>query len=63
VAKAYGIKSISLEKPEQINEALRSFFEDINEPILLNVMINIYTNAYPKLAFGMPLSRMEPLCD
>ena len=34
---------------------------DPTRPALLQVMIDTYANAYPKLAFGRPMTEMEPL--
>jgi acetolactate synthase-1/2/3 large subunit len=31
-----------------------------NSPVLLQVMIDPYTNTYPKIAFGKPITEMEP---
>jgi len=36
-------------------------FKDITKPQLLQVYIDTHTNAYPKLAFGRPITEMEPL--
>jgi acetolactate synthase-1/2/3 large subunit len=30
------------------------------EPALLQVMVDTFANAYPKVAFGRPISEMEP---
>lgn len=56
VAKAYGIDSFDI-------ESISDLFEiDISSPgaRLLNVKIDTNLNAYPKLAFGLPISEMEP---
>jgi len=29
-------------------------------PVLLEVIVKTYANAYPKLAFGRPVAEMEP---
>ncbi len=63
VAEAYGISALTIDKPEQIPGALKSLWEDPDKPILLNVIIDVFTNAFPKMAFGMPITRMEPLID
>jgi acetolactate synthase-1/2/3 large subunit len=39
---------------------LSSFWSDSSAPFLLEVMISITANAYPKMAFGRPISEMEP---
>jgi len=35
-------------------------YEQPKEPQLLQIMIDTFTNAYPKMAFGMPNYKMEP---
>jgi acetolactate synthase-1/2/3 large subunit len=30
------------------------------EPFLLQVLIDVSANAYPKIAFGLPITEMEP---
>ncbi|HEY5535100.1 MAG TPA: thiamine pyrophosphate-binding protein [Ignavibacteria bacterium] len=61
VAKSYEIDSISIINEDEIEKALSWLFTDINKPQLLQVYIDTYTNAYPKLAFGRPIIEMEPL--
>lgn len=61
IAKAYEIKSSTVSNPENINEELKKMWANPNEPYLLQVMIDSYANAYPKIAFGKPLTEMEPL--
>ncbi len=61
VGKAYGIDSKTISNENEFNEALKWFFDDDNETKLLQVMIDVHTNAYPKLAFGKPITEMEPL--
>lgn len=62
IGKAYGIKSMTIEKEEEIENAIKWMWdgENENKPILLQVMINPYTNTYPKIAFGKPITEMEP---
>jgi acetolactate synthase-1/2/3 large subunit len=60
VANAYGIKSLTCSKPELLSEATKALMHDPSEPILLQVMIDTFANAYPKVAFGRPISDMEP---
>ncbi len=60
VATAYNISSFSVEKEEQIEEGLKQMWEQANAPFLLQVMIDMNTNVYPKIAFGKPITEMEP---
>jgi acetolactate synthase-1/2/3 large subunit len=62
VAKAYEINSITISEEEEIEEAVKWLWNDTNKdaPILLQVMIDPYTNTYPKIAFGKPITEMEP---
>jgi acetolactate synthase-1/2/3 large subunit len=62
VAIAYGIQAKTIEQsydPADINDWL---WNDKNEnlPQLLQVMIDPHTNTYPKIAFGKPITEMEP---
>lgn len=60
VANGYGLQSRCIETMEQIDQALAWLWADPMEPCLLEVRIDLKTNAYPKLAFGKPISEMEP---
>jgi len=60
VAKAYGLAAKTVSSDEEITSALEWFFNDPKEPALLQVMIDTHTNVYPKLAFGRPITEMEP---
>jgi acetolactate synthase-1/2/3 large subunit len=69
VAAAYGIASRRIETerlpdgPEQervVAEALAWLWKDPSVPALLEVGIPMTANAYPKLAFGRPITEMEP---
>jgi acetolactate synthase-1/2/3 large subunit len=59
VASAYGISSRSIETEESANEAL-SWLLSTPGPALLDVKISPEANAYPKIAFGLPMTEMEP---
>lgn len=61
VAAAYGIAARAVEDPDEIGEAVRWLWDDPSTPALLEVGIDTYANAYPKLAFGRPITEMEPL--
>jgi acetolactate synthase-1/2/3 large subunit len=60
IGNAYGIDSKTISEVHEIEEALKWLWKNPNEPSLLNVNIDIYTNAYPKIAFGKPITEMEP---
>lgn len=59
VAQSYGIKAETVSDPSEIDAALVNMASCL-EPYLLQVMIDTHTNVYPKLAFGLPMSEMEP---
>jgi acetolactate synthase-1/2/3 large subunit len=62
VAAAYGISSISISQEAEIADAINWVWNDENydKPVLVQVMIDPYTNTYPKIAFGKPITEMEP---
>ncbi len=61
VAESYGIASGTVDREDGLEDALAALWADPSKPALLQVMIDTYANAYPKLAFGLPLTEMEPL--
>lgn len=60
VAEAYGIPSFSVSGKSDIGEGLRFLWKDPARPALIDVIIDTFTNVYPKIAFGRPLTEMEP---
>ncbi|MTH17505.1 thiamine pyrophosphate-binding protein [Flavobacterium sp. LC2016-01] len=62
VAIAYGIDAKTIENPIEIEDAIDWFWnsENADKPQLLQVMIDPHTNTYPKIAFGRPITEMEP---
>lgn len=60
VARAYGLQSDLLSDPAQSAAKVQRFWQDPLEPYLLEVEVELGVNAYPKLAFGRPISEMEP---
>jgi acetolactate synthase-1/2/3 large subunit len=62
VAIAYGIDAKTIENSNEIENAIEWFWnsENENKPQLLQVMIDPHTNTYPKIAFGRPITEMEP---
>ncbi|HKO95964.1 MAG TPA: thiamine pyrophosphate-binding protein [Pyrinomonadaceae bacterium] len=61
LAEAYGIPARTIADETETGEALSWLWSDPNTPALLQVMIDTYANAYPKIAFGSPITEMEPL--
>ena len=60
VAAAYGIAGRTVDGAAEVEEALRWMWQSPEEPALLQVMVDTYANAYPKIAFGKPITEMEP---
>lgn len=60
VASAYGIASKTISDEAELTCGVEWLFNDPDEPALLQVMINPHMNAYPKIAFGKPITEMEP---
>jgi acetolactate synthase-1/2/3 large subunit len=60
IADAYGIPSLTITDPDQLDEAAAWLWQDPEQPVLLQVMIDTHINCYPKLAFGRPITEMEP---
>ncbi len=60
VAAAYEIDSAAISRPEELIPALAALWRDPSAPYLLEVFVPSAANAYPKLAFGKPMSEMEP---
>jgi acetolactate synthase-1/2/3 large subunit len=63
LARAYGISSSEVSDPEQTTAAVQSLWTNPDEPYLLEVHIALKANAYPKMAFGRPISEMEPFAQ
>jgi acetolactate synthase-1/2/3 large subunit len=59
VAEAYGIPGRSVSDPAEMAEAVAEMW-NIEGPYMLEVAIDERANAYPKIAFGYPISGMEP---
>jgi len=60
VSQAYGIPAKTCREPDEVQEAVDWLMSDPKEPGLLQVMVDTFANAYPKVAFGLPISEMEP---
>ena len=60
VSEAYTIPAKTISKPAEICSALQWLWSDPSSPALLQVMIDSTVNVHPKLAFGQPITEMEP---
>jgi len=60
VAEAYGISGRTVSADEEVAPGIDWLWRDPETPALLQVMIDTYTNVYPKIAFGHPITGMEP---
>jgi acetolactate synthase I/II/III large subunit len=63
IAAAYGIPARTISKPEEVAEACEWFWNTSLEYGLLEVMVDSKINAYPKIAFGKPITEMEPFAS
>lgn len=59
VAQAYGIDGATISTESEITSGLMKMAAT-PKAFLLQVMVDAFTNVYPKLAFGLPMSEMEP---
>ena len=59
IASAYGIPSKTITTMNDIEPAIEWLWQDAG-PLLLQVIINPKVNVYPKIAFGKPITEMEP---
>lgn len=59
VASAYGIPARDIQTEDGVGEAL-SWLLSSPGPALLDVKISSEANTYPKIAFGRPITEMEP---
>jgi acetolactate synthase-1/2/3 large subunit len=60
LAEAYGIKARDVVDESDLSEALAWLWNDAAQPALLRVKIDQGTNAYPKMTFGNPITKMFP---
>lgn len=61
VAKGYAIDSFTVNSESEVEEGLKRLWREPEKPFLLQVMIDVHTNVYPKMAYGNPISEMEPM--
>jgi acetolactate synthase-1/2/3 large subunit len=62
IAVAYGIEARSIKTENEVDNQIDWLWSDENKnkPQLLQVEIDPKTNTYPKIAFGRPITEMEP---
>ncbi|MDO8468851.1 MAG: thiamine pyrophosphate-binding protein [Candidatus Peribacter sp.] len=60
IASAYGIAARTVVESGEVPDAVRWLWQEPTEPCLLQVMVDQSLNAYPKIAFGRPMTDMEP---
>lgn len=60
VAAAFGIDAGRVDDEADLDEAILAMWSTPGAPYLLEVTIDTTANAYPKVAFGHPISEMEP---
>ena len=60
VAAAYGLEGRRIASAGEVAEALGWLWSAPQSPQLLEVSIAISANVYPKMAFGRPITEMEP---
>ncbi|HSW70215.1 MAG TPA: thiamine pyrophosphate-binding protein [Gammaproteobacteria bacterium] len=60
IAKAYGLATHTISEPDEIDAGVAWLHEDPASPALLQVMVSPHMNVYPKIAFGKPITEMEP---
>lgn len=60
VAQAYNIAARTVSEPDDVQSAVEWLWSDPTAPMLLQVMVDTYANAYPKIAFGHAMTEMEP---
>ena len=60
VAEAYGIPARSITDATETEDSLAWLWQNSPGPSLLQVMVDTHANAYPKIAFGRPMTEMEP---
>jgi acetolactate synthase-1/2/3 large subunit len=59
IAQAYGIAATSITLTEEITNGM-NWLNNREGPMLLEIAIDPHTNVYPKIAFGRPITEMEP---
>jgi acetolactate synthase-1/2/3 large subunit len=60
VAEAFGIPGFTVSNESQVDDGLKELWKDPGTPALIDVTVDTFVNVYPKIAFGRPLTEMEP---
>jgi acetolactate synthase-1/2/3 large subunit len=60
IAAAYGLPARRVADRTDVADAITWLLADSQQPALLEVAIDTFANAYPKVAFGRPITEMEP---
>jgi acetolactate synthase-1/2/3 large subunit len=60
VAEAFGIPARRVEAQSTVSDSLAWLWNDPTKPALLELVVDKNANAYPKVAFGQPITVMEP---
>lgn len=60
VGQAYGLETLRLTEASDVANSIEWLCSTGMRPALLSVKIDTYANAYPKIAFGCPITEMEP---
>jgi len=60
VTQAYNIEASNICTPDEIEASFSKMWNKVNEPYLLNVLLDLHTNFYPKMMLGSPITKMEP---
>lgn len=60
VADAYGIFAFTVEGVSEVETGLSKLWQNPKQPALMQVMLDPLVNVYPKIAFGRPITEMEP---
>ncbi len=63
VGEAFGLASARVETADDVDPGLEAMWRDEKQPFLLDVHIPLEANCYPKVAFGRPITEMEPFAD
>lgn len=63
IATAYGISAKTITTPDEIDSGTSWLWDKHDEPSLLQVMVSHKMNVYPKIAFGKPMTEMEPFAQ
>lgn len=63
IARAYQIEACCVSETNMIEDGLQKLWGNPQQAFLLEVLIDSNVNAYPKVAFGQPISEMEPFAQ